>query len=101
MSIAAWLGMMPAAWVRRSIGPSSRSTSATRACTSSQSATLQRHARMFGDCADVSASAASFMSKIATCAPAAASRSAETLPMPLAPPVTSATLPWKAIGILL
>ena len=45
--------------------------------------------------------AASFMSKIATCAPAAASRSAETLPMPLAPPVTSATLPWKAIGILL
>src|SRR5579863_10259155 len=80
-----------------SIGPSRDSTSATIAATAASSLTSHGDAMP-----STSAATASHLSRLrsttATCAPAAANARQQAAPMPLAPPVITATLPVSSMA---
>src|SRR4051794_5308869 len=85
--------MIPAQVTRMSTEPRS-AVAATAASTSSREVTSQRTAVPPISPA-VACAVASSKSATTTCAPSAARRRAVAAPMPFAPPVTSAFLPWN------
>src|SRR5690606_4690597 len=90
---------MPALLTSTSRPPSLRSTASNKALTCASSDTSVRSVATPGSSACAAASAASSMSQIITCAPAARNARAIAKPMPLAPAVTKVRLPARALSL--
>ncbi len=91
-------GMIAAALAIRSRGPRSLSTCSTSAWTASVSVTSTTNGWMVALDSAVSFIPSSLTSSIATLAPCFANNWAAVRPMPLPPPVMSATLPLNAMA---